>query len=93
MAVINSWVLYKKKNNLNLKLGDSRSELAEILCSYEKYDGSKRGRLTFQFINISVQLSQRANNEFYFLIVILCWFYVILLTTLPMTLIVFVRTE
>ncbi|CAK1590101.1 unnamed protein product [Parnassius mnemosyne] len=43
MAVINSWILYKKKYP-NLTLGDYRSELAETLCSYKKYDTNKRGR-------------------------------------------------
>lgn len=43
MTVINSWVLYKK-NNPHITLGDFRSELAETLCFYKKYDANKRGR-------------------------------------------------
>ncbi|CAG5059299.1 unnamed protein product [Parnassius apollo] len=43
MAVINYWILYKKKYP-NLTLEDYRSELAETLCSYKKYDTNKRGR-------------------------------------------------
>uniref|UniRef100_A0A1B0A8N8 PiggyBac transposable element-derived protein domain-containing protein n=1 Tax=Glossina pallidipes TaxID=7398 RepID=A0A1B0A8N8_GLOPL len=41
--MINTWVLYKK-NNPPLTLGDYRSELAETLCSYKKYDENKRAR-------------------------------------------------
>lgn len=47
MAVINSWVLYKKANNGNqtkkMTLGDFRADLAEALCNYKK-SVEKRGR-------------------------------------------------
>lgn len=43
MAIINSWVLYKK-HHPNMTLGDYRSDLADTLCNYKKNTEPKRGR-------------------------------------------------
>lgn len=63
MAVINSWVLYKKANIKtgvkSLSLGDYRSELAEALCNYKINAESKRGRPSSNSVEKALEAKRR----------------------------------
>lgn len=61
MAVIDSWVL-QKKNNQNLTSDNYRSELAQTLCSYERYDRNKRGRRSNLAREIADKKTQRSHE-------------------------------